>query len=399
MPEGLIILKMDSVNEGSSWSLVAGRHGPRSRRGTPRGTFRGGYRGSSRGGGTRPSKRQRISGESVGSSVSPTQSSKTFSLESFKSLSVDRKLETMFSCLLEVKATNERLLKAEQTFNEIRQTAQSNTRRIDILAYKSIDIESRQRRNNLIFWGLPEMFHEDCTSVISEFLGDKLGLDADTICIQRSHRIGKPQYRQNVIGRSARIKHRPLIVAFRDYQDVELVLSNANKLKNSPYGINRDYPQEIIEARKPLLQEKRTLKQAYPDSHISIQYPAKLIRDGRVVKDMFPDWYKIMKSDRLTSSDTRRMESVSRGDLEEHVFDSNSDFSDTEQGDRSTQEGTCQSTVQVHASMDHSPSAVMELTGSEPLGNPPVNENTRVVQGNLPNATARRPPDDEITSA
>ena len=97
-------------------------------------------------------------------------------------------------------------------------------------------------------------------TVISEFMGDKLGLDAEVICIQRAHRVGRPQYRQNVIGRSVRARHRPLIVAFRDYQDVELILSNAYNLHGTPFGINRDYPQEIIAARKPLLQEKKILK-------------------------------------------------------------------------------------------------------------------------------------------
>ena len=69
---------------------------------------------------------------------------------------------------------------------------------------------------------------QDSNVVISEFLCDKLGLDSETICIQRAHRIGKPQRRQTVIGRSVRLRHRPLIVAFRDFQGVELILSNVN---------------------------------------------------------------------------------------------------------------------------------------------------------------------------
>ena len=99
---------------------------------------------------------------------------------------------------------------------------------------------------------------DDCIAEVSCFLEDKLGLDGDEISIQRAHRIGRVQ-RQTLIGRSANARPRPLIALFRDYQDVELVLSNANKLQGTPFGINRDYPREIINARKTLLKEKKDL--------------------------------------------------------------------------------------------------------------------------------------------
>ena len=168
------------------------RQGPR----TQKGTFRTGLRGSDKGVGVRPIKRPRVSAESAGSSStveSPIDTNKTFSLENFKTLSIDSKLETMFACLLDVKATIVRLLKAERTVKQLSESPQVNSRRIDLLAYKSIDIEARQRRNNLLFWGIPEVRNEDCLTVISEFLGDKVGLDADAITIQRARRIGKPQ--------------------------------------------------------------------------------------------------------------------------------------------------------------------------------------------------------------
>ena len=90
-----------------------------------------------------------------------------------------------------MKATSDRLLNAERTVKQIRETTQVNSRRIDLLAYKSIDTESRQRRNNLLFWGIPEVRNEHYIAEVSNFLEDKLGLDGDAICIQREHRIGR----------------------------------------------------------------------------------------------------------------------------------------------------------------------------------------------------------------
>ena len=71
------------------------------------------------------------------------------------------------------------------------------------------------------------------------------------------------------------------------------------RLKGTGIGVSRDYPQELIKARRPLRAEMNDLKKQFPNAKISIQYPAKLIVDGRVHKDMFPRWREIMKRDRL----------------------------------------------------------------------------------------------------
>ena len=41
---------------------------------------------------------------------------------------------------------------------------------------------------------------------------------------------------------------RPIITSFVHYKDVEKILKSAYKLQVTNYGINRDYPKEIIEA-------------------------------------------------------------------------------------------------------------------------------------------------------
>lgn len=309
-----------SVQSGLGWNVVAGRNRPA--------RFRGNKGGTSAQGGARPKqalKRQRVSTDSTGSLMGASKTSSDnstpplLSIEQFKSLNVDDKLENIFVCLHGLVTTNERLLKAEQMVFEIHNTGQVNKQRIDLLAYKSIDNESRQRRNNLIFWGIPETRNEDCSIVLSEFLSDKLGLDPDAIFIQRAHRVGKFKPRRQGSGQSAPINHRPLIAALRDYPDVELVISNAGKLKGTRFGINRDYPQEIIDARKPLYKEKKELKSQNPNSNISIRYPAKLVMDGQVIRDMFPEWARVMKQNRLNTQGYTEAQSISAS-VNEQVF-------------------------------------------------------------------------------
>ena len=255
-------------------------------------------------------KRQRTSTESGSGSSLSGDTSKTeteleneLSLDEFKKLELNDKIDTMFVYLCDVKSTNQRLLKAEKTVHDIHESTLHNSDRINILAYRSIDLEARQRRNNLIFWGIPEVRNENCLTTVTDFLAENLDLDPDRICIQRAHRVGKPiKPRRSVIGLAAnKPRHRPLIALFRDYQDVELILGSASKLQGKGFGINRDYPPEIIAARKPLFAEKKKLQLANPTSKISIQYPAKLYMDGRLVKDALPMWQTNIRKSRLDS--------------------------------------------------------------------------------------------------
>ena len=144
------------ANTSFEWNVVAGRQRPSC-------TARGRGRVISRGN-PRP-KRQRISTGS-GSSVAEasTQESCLFDsipLDSFKTMNIDDKLESIFVYLQDMRLTNQRLLKAEQTVCDLHDQTRVNSRCIDILINKSIDGEARQRRNNLIFRGIPEIVNEE----------------------------------------------------------------------------------------------------------------------------------------------------------------------------------------------------------------------------------------------
>ena len=297
-----------------AWNVVAGRNRQRGNKGV-RG--KGGCFGARAKPVPRPAtKRQRVSDGSAGSVTGAPPSSPALSLTDFKQLTVDDKLERIFVCLQGIMVTNERLLKAERVVNELHNTSQVNKDRINMLTYKSIDSEARQRRNNLLFWGIPENLSEDCVSTLNAFLTDRLHLDPDAIFIQRAHRLGKIRQRSH---RAGQPKHRPIIAAFRDYPDAELILSNADKLRGTSCGINRDYPQEIVNARKPLFKDKKDLKLKYPNSNISVQFPAKLVKDGRVVRDEFPNWHTVLKRDRLDQQSYDMADPVRQGD---RVFES-----------------------------------------------------------------------------
>ena len=57
------------------------------------------------------------------------------------------------------------------------------------LAYKSVDIEARSRRNNLIFRGFCENRGENCFVLILDCLSNHLDIESSRVNIARAHRL------------------------------------------------------------------------------------------------------------------------------------------------------------------------------------------------------------------
>ena len=140
---------------------------------------------------------------------------------------------------------------------EVIEVTNKNSNVLKTLAYKSIDLEARSRRNNLLFWGLFETYNENCFFVIRDFIKRHLDLDADNMYLARAHRLGPRKIGQ-------RDPKRPIIVNFRDYCDTDIIMSRARLLKNLPFSIGYDLPKEIKEARKKVVGRGETYQANSP---------------------------------------------------------------------------------------------------------------------------------------
>lgn len=69
--------------------------------------------------------------------------------------------------------------------------------------------------------------------------------------LERAHRFG----------RFDGSKTRPIIVAFRDFCDVEEIMECASNLRGSEVGVSRDYPKEISLARRALWGKFKELRE------------------------------------------------------------------------------------------------------------------------------------------
>ena len=213
------------------------------------------------------------------------------------------KLNIIFDELVHIRKSQDNMYRGMLSFQnsfmnigekitQVIQTTNRNTDMLKTLAYKSIDIEARSRRNNLIFWGLVENRNENCFALIRQFIKNELDLDADNMYLARAHRLGP-------VKKFVGLRKRPLIVNFRDYCDTQSIMSNAHLLRGTPFSVDQDLPKEISAARKLLWAEIKSIKRSKPSAKCQIIYPAKLMVDGKVVRDEFPDWSEAMKGSRL----------------------------------------------------------------------------------------------------
>ena len=220
----------------------------------------------------------------------------------FCSLSVDEKLSHMFDKLNNLEQSNYEIVKFSQQMNSVQakinnveQQTVNHELFLKVLAYKSIDIEARSRRCNLVFHGLAEGKNEKLAEVLRDFMWNELGIDSDDLYIDRYHRLGslyKAKQRQRTDS-----PKRPIIIAFRDYNDIGRILDAAYMLKGSGYTITKDYPKEIVAARQRLMPRFKAERQNRHNK-VSIEYPAKLVVNGRIIADEFPDWYQVLEHDR-----------------------------------------------------------------------------------------------------
>ena len=254
----------------------------------------------------------------------------------FSSINIDDKLSNMDEKLNRLERSSNEIIKLSQQLNSV-QARVGNTEKqtvnhdlfLKVLAYKSIDIEARSRRCNLVFHGIQEDRNENLTDVMRDFIWYEIGIDSDDLFIHRMHRLGSLSKAKQRNGLDN--PKRPVIIAFHDYKSTEKILSSAYMLRGSGYSVTRDYPKEIVSARQRLMPRFRT--ERLNGQKVSIEYPARLVVNGRTVADEFPEWYQILEYDRFQLSsgnfshpnstqrarEPRTTQSISHGHTQETV--------------------------------------------------------------------------------
>lgn len=112
-----------------------------------------------------------------------------------------------------------------------------------------LDVQSRSMRDNLVLTGLPEQSSEDTEKVVKDFMSTQLKLPTSTvnsITFHRVHRIGQ---KNTTTGNN---RPRPIVAKFEHYKQKQHVLQQGKQLKGTNYGLNEQYPKEIMQRRSKL---------------------------------------------------------------------------------------------------------------------------------------------------
>ncbi|XP_021368970.1 uncharacterized protein LOC110460413 [Mizuhopecten yessoensis] len=139
---------------------------------------------------------------------------------------------------------------------ELMEVAERN----DEMAEQLTDLRCRSIKYHLVFSGIYERDREDTESVIREFLDRQLDI-GQHIELANVHRFG----------RKSNKGPRPVVVKFIFQKELDMVLKNAKKLRGKPYRINKQFPQEIEQARKSLYPKFKEFREK--GDHV------KLVRD------------------------------------------------------------------------------------------------------------------------
>lgn len=151
------------------------------------------------------------------------------SRQDFINSSIDDKLVHMFdelkfirneqvNCSTGLNKFQNSLAQVDHRVAQVVSVKNEQTELFRALAYKSINLEARSRRYNLIFRGIPEVRNENCFTRVGEFLETKLDIDTRDIYMARANRL-----RTRAAGKN--LHKRLIIVNFRNYGDVEDIMS------------------------------------------------------------------------------------------------------------------------------------------------------------------------------
>ena len=148
-------------------------------------------------------------------------------------------------------------------------------------------------------YGLAENHNSTVSAVVREFIENALDIDIEEqeLYIEFACRLGTPDgINVNNIAnnRNDRMGRRPVLCTFSHYTEADYIMRKTRLLKGTRYAIDRDYPTEIALARKKMWPEVKELRKV-PNSNVQLKFPAKIVVNGRVVKDAFPQWDHLMK--------------------------------------------------------------------------------------------------------
>ena len=181
----------------------------------------------------------------------------------------------------------EELKKSKQKDDEDKQYLMSEVEKMKIKAAKQeeeiqklseqvVNLDAYSRRDNLIFYNIPEQSNEKCVDVINNIMSECF--EREDIKFVRVHRLG------GKTGRS-----RPIIARFHFYPDRDYIWRNRHLLRNTPTVVKEDLPEPMRKAQDKLFP---VYKRAKFDGSKAKLVKSSIMIDGKLYDSTsLPDKY------------------------------------------------------------------------------------------------------------
>lgn len=153
--------------------------------------------------------------------------------------------------LTEVECKTVAIEEVQEEIQRFRQSISHISSENDQLRARQSELEDMQRRDNLLFYGLPDAQSESWAQTEEKLMNvfsSRLEIAPSEILIERAHRLGG--YHPN--------KCRPVIAKFSSFKLKQQILLSSSKLKEVNVAVSEDYSPATRLARKKLAEFGKT---------------------------------------------------------------------------------------------------------------------------------------------
>ncbi|XP_072142129.1 uncharacterized protein [Dermacentor andersoni] len=221
-----------------------------------------------------PDKLDVILGEPKKMSTGQTELVKEVQELKFQLLSMDQKMTNLTTRLSALEIHCGSLSTLRSDLEGIQATSAATSRLVGVLEARLDDAENRSRRNNLLFYGLPDTNPTETYSLTEDLVirhcSDHLDTQLSPNDIERAHRLG----------RHSKDRKRPIIVKFTFFKTKESILSKGSKFKGTDYSVGEDFSRRVQNCRKHLVAFARAKSVPF-----SLRFKTLHIRPERYVFD------------------------------------------------------------------------------------------------------------------
>ena len=191
-------------------------------------------------------------------------------LEANLSQAVDFATETATDAQTLAGTNGKRLKCHDVTLSAMQQQLTKLARENTMLKDKLVTQDSRNRKDNIVFRGVPENRGESCDKIIRDVIR-QTGIDPNNVKLSACHRLGRPGSE----------KPRPILTRFHFNGDRVKVMQGRKILEKCKIYLSDDYPPEVVSRRNqlyPILKYAKNIPKYKDKSWLSSD---KLIIDGK----------------------------------------------------------------------------------------------------------------------